>query len=85
MKSTAVAVGTTLVLAVAADDTHRVIYIHHQSNNAIYIGGADVTTSNGLHIEKDDTIAIELPSRQTIYAIASHAAQEIRVLTPDVD
>ena len=85
MKSTAVAVGTTLVLAVAADDTKRVIYIHHQSANAIYIGGDDVTTSNGLHVEKDDTIAIELPSRQTIYAIASHAAQEIRVLTPDVD
>ena len=85
MKSTAVAVGTTLVLAVAADDTKRVIYIHHQSTNSIYIGGSDVTSSNGLHLEKDNTIAIELPSRQTIYAIASHAAQEIRVLTPDVD
>ena len=85
MKSTAVTVGTTRVLAVAADDTHRVVYIHHQSNNSIYIGGSDVTTSNGLHIEKDDTVAIDLPSRQDIYAIASHAAQEIRVLTPDVD
>ena len=68
-----------------ADDTKRVIYIHHQSSNAIYLGGSDVTTTNGLHLEKDDTIAIELPSRQTIYAISSHAAQEIRVLTPDVD
>jgi hypothetical protein len=85
MKSIAVAVGTTRVLAVSADDTPRVVYIHHQSTNSIYLGGSDVTTSNGLHIQKDDTVAIELPSRQDIYAIASHAAQEIRVLTPDVD
>lgn len=85
MKSTALTVGTSRVLAVAADDMHRVIYIHHQSTNSIYIGDADVTTSNGFHLEKDDTIAIELPSRQTIYAIASHADQELRTLTPDVD
>ena len=85
MKSTAITVGTSRVLAVAADDVHRVIYIHHQSTNSIYIGGDDVTTSNGFTIEKDDTIAIELPSRQTIYAIASHADQELRTLTPDVD
>lgn len=85
MKSTALTVGTSSVLAVAADDMHRVIYIHDQSQNSIYIGGADVTTSNGFHIEKDDTIAIELPSRQTIYAIASHADQQLRTLTPDVD
>ena len=85
MKSTALTVGTSRVLAVAADDMHRVIYIHHQSQNSIYIGGDDVTTSNGLHIEKDDTVAIELPSRQNIYAIASHANQELRTLIPDVD
>ena len=85
MKSTAITVGTSRVLAVAADDIHRVIYIHHQSANSIYIGGDDVTTSNGLHIEKDQTISIELSSRETIYAIASHADQELRTLTPDVD
>lgn len=85
MKSSAVTVGTTAVLVVAADDTHRTIYIHHQSNNAIYLGGADVSTANGLHIEKDDTLAIVLPMKETLYAISSHADQEIRVLTPNTD
>ena len=85
MNSKAVAVGTSLVLAVAADDIHRTIYIHHQSQNAIYIGGDNLTTANGLHIEKDQTLTIELPAKQTIYAISSHASQEIRVLTPDLD
>ncbi len=85
MKSTAIAVGTSRVLAVATDDIHRVIYINHQSTNSIYIGGDDVTTSNGFTIGKDVNIAIELPSRQSIFAIASHADQELRTLTPDVD
>lgn len=85
MKSTALTVGTSRVLAVAADDMHRVIYIHHQSQNSIYIGGEDVTTTNGFTIEKNVNLGIELPSRQTIYAIASHADQELRTLTPDVD
>jgi hypothetical protein len=85
MNSKAVAVGTSLVLAVAADDIYRTIYIHHQSQNAIYIGGDNLTTANGLHIEKDQTMTIELPAKQTIYAISSHASQELRVLTPDLD
>jgi len=85
MKSTALTVGTSSVLAVAADDIHRQIYIHHQSGNFIYIGGDDLTTSNGLHIEKDQTLTIELPANQTIFAISSHADQEVRILTPDVD
>ena len=85
MNSKALAVGTSLVLAVPADDIHRTIYIHHQSQNAIYIGGDNLTTANGLHLEKDQTLTIELPAKQTIFAISSHAAQEIRILTPDLD
>ena len=85
MKSTAVTVGTTAVLIVPADDTHRTVYLHHESNQAIYVGGTDVTTSNGLHMKKATNLAVVVPSSQTLYAIADAAAQEIRVLTPDVD
>lgn len=85
MKSTAVAVGTDRVIAVAADDTHRTVYLHHESNHAIYLGGDDLTTSNGLHMKKSENLAIVVPSRQTIYAISDTADQELRVLTPDVD
>lgn len=85
MKSSVVTVGTTAVLVVASDDTHRTVYLHHESNQAIYIGGADVTTANGLHMKKAQNYVIVVPSRQTLYAIADLAGQEVRVLTPDVD
>jgi hypothetical protein len=85
MKSSAVTVGTTAVLVVASDDTHRTVYLHHESNQAIYIGGSDLTTANGLHMKKSQTMTFVVPSKQTLYAIADLAGQELRVLTPDVD
>ena len=85
MKSSAVSVGTSAVLLVAADDIHRTVYLHHESVNNIYIGDSSVNTANGFHIEKNQSVSIVLPSRQTLYAIASHADQEIRLLTPDTD
>jgi hypothetical protein len=85
MRSTAVSVGTTAVLLIAADDTHRTVYLHHESNHAIYLGGSNVSTGNGLHMKKSENLSIVLPSRQTIYAVSDTADQEIRVLTPDVD
>lgn len=85
MRSVAVTVGTERVLAVSADDQNRTIYIHHQSQNDVYVGGSDLSTSNGLHVEKDSTIAIVLPLKEVLYAISSHADQEIRILLPDGD
>ena len=85
MRSAAVAVGTEAVLLVEADDTHRTVYLHHESNQAIYLGGSNVSTANGLHMKKSENLAIVLPARQTIYAISDAAAQELRILTPDID
>ena len=85
MKSTAVTVGTTAVLIVPADDTHRTVYLHHESNHAIYLGGSNVSTANGLHMKKSENLAIVVPARQTIYAISDTAAQELRILTSDID
>lgn len=85
MKSSAVTVGTTAEVVVAADDVARTVYLHHESNQAIFLGGSDVTTANGLHMKKSQTYTIALKAKETIYAIADLAGQELRVLTPDVD
>lgn len=85
MKSSAVTVGTTAAIVVESDDVARTVYLHHESNQAIYLGGSDVTTANGLHMKKSQTYTIALKAKETIYAIADAAAQELRVLTPDVD
>lgn len=86
MKSTAVTLGTTATKIIAGDDTHRSCYLHVEGNTIVYVGGPDVTTSNGLATEKHTApIEIVVPSRQELWAIIAAGTETIRILTPDVD
>lgn len=85
MKSSAVTVGTTATLVVAADDINRVVYIHNSGGQTVFIGNGDVTTTTGFHIGNGEKQEIVLPSRQTIYGVVSANTNEIIVLEPDVD
>lgn len=85
MRSSAVTVGTTATLVVAADDINRVVYIHNSGGQTVYIGNGDVTTTTGFHIGNGESQEIVLPSRQTIYGVVGANTNEIIVLKPDVD
>lgn len=65
-------VGTT---AVQIDGMHNQwSHIHIRNDDTtktLYIGGADVTTSNGLSVDKLATIDWELPPNTAIYMVTS--------------
>jgi hypothetical protein len=86
MKSQSYSVTTTTVKIVAADNINRQIYIHAIGNGVVYIGGADVTSTNGMLTEKH-TVPFEmfLPASEELYAITATGTQEVRVLTPSQD
>lgn len=84
MKSTAVTVTTSPTLLIAADNQSRVCYLHSGSGS-VYIGGADVSSSTGIHLPNGTTIEITMPINETIYGITSSSTQTMRVLTPDLD
>ena len=84
MKSTAITVTTTATLIVAADNIARTCYLH-SSSGSLYVGGSDVTASNGLHLSNGSTIELFVPTNETVYAITSASSHTMRVLTPDVD
>lgn len=86
MKSTAATVGTTATKIIAGDDTHRSCYLHVTGNTIVYLGGPDVTTSNGLATQKHTTpLEIVVPSRQELWAVIETGTENVRILTPDVD
>lgn len=85
MKSSVVTVATTATLIVAADDVHRVVYIHNSGGQTIYVGNGDVTTTTGFHIGNGESQEIVLPQRQTLYAVVGSNTNDIIVLKPDVD
>jgi hypothetical protein len=84
MKSIAVTVTTSATLVIAADNENRVCYLHSTSGST-YLGDSTVTTSSGLHLPNNQTIAINVPLGQTLYGVTNTGTTNVRVLTPDGD
>ena len=84
MRSAHVVVGTTATLLVDSDNINRQVHVHAISNTAVYLGGSDVTTSNGFLLEKDDGASvIEIPINEKLYAIVASGTETVSVLLPD--
>ena len=86
MNSTAHTVTTTRSLVVPADNITRTVYLHVAGAGTVYIGGSDVTSSNGMQTEKNAVpFQFVLPAGETLYAITAAGTEELRILTPSVD
>lgn len=77
----------TRQIVVAADDKNRSIYLQIIGNSTVYLGGSNVTDSNGLPMAKHESFhEIFVPTNETIYAVcASGVTESLRVLVPNVD
>lgn len=85
MKSTNITVGTTAVIAVSADNKYRQVYVHNAGGGKVYVGGSNVSTTNGFHIANAEAATFEVPINETLYAISASGTNELIVLTPDGD
>ncbi len=84
MRSAQVTVGATATLLAGADNINRQIYIHALSNTSVYLGGSNVTTSNGFILEKDDGyLSLTIPIGETVYAIVATGTEVVSVLLPN--
>lgn len=86
MKSITKTVTTTAAVVIAADDKHRTCYLHVTGAGIVYLGGSDVTSTNGFLTEKN-AIPLELsvPQNETVWAVVASGTENLRILTPDVD
>jgi hypothetical protein len=68
-------------VASAIDGTHAnssIITIHNNDNTeAVYIGGTGVTTSNGLALQKEQTVQFELQPLEQLFAVSGKAGHTI--------
>lgn len=81
MKSSAFTVTTTASAIVSAEPNTRIALIHVLGAGTVYLGGSDVTTSNGLPTEKHSTPeAVTIPPNEQLYAIVATATESVRVL-----
>ena len=86
MNSTAHTVTTTRSLVVPADNINRTIFLHVIGNGIVYIGGSNVTSTNGMPTEKSG-LPFEFPlsANETLYAVVATGTEDLRILSPSVD
>ena len=85
MISSAYAITDTRQKVVAAEPLVRDIYINVVGNTTVYIGGSDVTSSNGAHVEKHSVpFHVTVPYGEELYAVcATGLTESLIVLRPN--
>jgi hypothetical protein len=79
--STQVTCLTTPTLLVTADvDGCRVI-VHKAQTKTIYLGGSNVTTSNGFLFDHDGTVDVQLQAGDKLYGCSSTGTEVAYVMT----
>ena len=69
-----ITVGTARVLLAAADDSAQRVTVHNnESGQQVFLGGSDVTTSNGVHLDGKQERQITLTPGESLYGIASNS------------
>ena len=69
--TTTVGTAATLIDGVAWQNP-VLLHIHNNDNtDAVYVGGSDVTTNNGLILQKQDSIELTLHQANQIYCVST--------------
>ena len=72
---------TTPAVAYTADNDGCMLYVHHAGGGVIWLGGSDLTTSNGLSIDSAaDVVAIRLTAGDVLYARSGTGTEVLQIL-----
>lgn len=73
----------TAVKILDSQNFEQHIYVHNNHSNKMYLGGSDVTASNGLHLDNGEMLEIRIPQDNELYGISESTTGNISVLRPD--
>jgi hypothetical protein len=82
MKSTNYTVTTTAIKVYDKTNASERIYVRATGSD-IYLGGTDVSTSNGLKLDANAVIEIFLDGAETLYAIVNTGSHTLNILAPN--
>jgi len=77
--STQVTITSTASVIVSAN-SYRNIYLHNLGGGAIYIGGSNVTTSNGYKLDNGDKLSLIIGDVEALYGVAASGTHTLAVL-----
>lgn len=79
--SAQVTVGTTATLLVAANIMDQTVWLHNLGGGAVYLGGANVTTSNGYKMDNTDKMQVPVGDHESLYGITASGTNTVAVLS----
>lgn len=72
---------TTASKILSKSDSNRHVYLHVVGNDTVYIGGANVTTVNGLATEKHTSpIDLFIPDQEELWAVVAADTADVRIM-----
>jgi len=78
--SAQVTVTTTATLLVAANIMDQTVLLHNLGGGGVYLGDANVTTSNGYKLDNGDKLQVPVGDHEGLYGIAASGTHTIAVL-----
>ena len=83
MISTTTTINTTAQKILSKSNSYRTVYIHVTGAGTVYLGGSDVTSSNGLLTEKNAVpLQLVIPAQEELWAVTASGTESLRILTP---
>jgi hypothetical protein len=79
--SAQITVTTTATLLVAANIMDQTVLLHNLGGGAVYLGDANVTTSNGYKFDNGDKLQVPVGDHEGLYGIAASGTHTIAVLS----
>ncbi len=78
--SAQVTVGVTATVLVAANIADQTAYLHNLGGGAVYLGDANVTTSNGYKMDNNDKLTLSVGDHEGLYAVTASGTNVVGVL-----
>lgn len=79
--SAQVEVGTEAVVIVPETRFDQTALLHNLGGGAIYLGGPDVTISNGYKLDNGDKLTLPVGDYEALYAVAASGTHTVAVLS----
>jgi len=81
VSSGVITVGTAATIIDGTFNSNFRLIVHNNDNtDAVYLGGPDVTTANGLQLLKQETLQLEMNPLESVYAVSAKAGHTISYL-----
>ena len=74
---------STAVKIISSVNYEQTINLHNSSGNNMFLGGSNVSSSNGYHLPNNTDVVVRVQQDNELWGIMATGAGEIHVLRPD--